>query len=326
MKVYSFILSLQRAHLHEQSTLPSTHDDLNRVNSMSSKPVMPSSLSTAVSSTLAESKPSTSPPPSSVQQSGLPRLSEIRILVVDDSEINLELAQLLLESEGATIYLAENGQEALSWLEVHPDDVDLILMDIQMPIMDGYTATQLIRQNPRWTHLPIIALSAGVLKEEQDRAIAAGMNNFIAKPFNIDQLVELIQTLTQQAQTLTASPITTAEDNDVSVDLSEGLAQWGKESVYRTYLNKFIELYQNAGHDLTHSLTQGDIKAGMELTHKLKGVAGTLALKTVASQATALNAALKNGIIDIEAAKALQKSIEQSCRTIRAWAPKTDQS
>ncbi len=162
------------------------------VDQVLSKPVTTSSLYDAVAKIVHRRNSDQLLTTPTNARDNLIQIPGVRILVVDDSDLNLELAQLLLESNGAIVHCVANGQEALNWLAIHPAEVDIILMDVQMPIMDGYVATQLIRQDARWQNLPIVALSAGVLKEERDTALANGMDDFVAKPLDVDQLISTI--------------------------------------------------------------------------------------------------------------------------------------
>lgn len=114
---------------------------------------------------------------------GEKRLAGLRLLAVDDSEINLEVASRIFGDEGATVRTAANGQEAIDRLLSQPQSIDVVLMDVHMPVMDGLEATRRIRQNPTIAHLPILALTAGALKEQQEHIYTAGMNGFITKPF-----------------------------------------------------------------------------------------------------------------------------------------------
>ncbi|WP_343732895.1 response regulator [Duganella sp.] len=120
------------------------------------------------------------------------RVAGVRVLVTDDSDINREVAMRILTAEGATVSLASNGREAVDWLQQHPDAVDVVLMDVQMPVLDGYEATRLLRQMPAFASLPIVALTAGAFKSQQDEAREAGMDAFVAKPFNVDELMDVV--------------------------------------------------------------------------------------------------------------------------------------
>lgn len=125
-------------------------------------------------------------------QSG-PRLNGLRVLAVDDNRINLFMLQRALELEGATVILASDGQQGLDALRASPRAFDVVLMDIQMPILDGLSATRTLRGEPELADLPVIALTAGVLAEEREAALAAGMSGFLAKPLDLEQMVAVLR-------------------------------------------------------------------------------------------------------------------------------------
>ncbi|MFM8442491.1 MAG: ATP-binding protein [Methylococcus sp.] len=136
----------------------------------------------------------TAPPPQSAPLPAAqgPRLTGLRVLAVDDNRINLFMLQRALHLEGATVSLAADGQQALNTLRAGPAIFDVVLMDIQMPVMDGLEATREIRQNPEWARMPVIALTAGVMAEERAAAQAAGMSDFLAKPLSLEQMVAML--------------------------------------------------------------------------------------------------------------------------------------
>ncbi|MFM8443645.1 MAG: PAS domain S-box protein [Methylococcus sp.] len=136
--------------------------------------------------------------PDSAKPSG-PRLSGLRVLAVDDNRINLLVLERALELEDAHVSLAADGRQALEILRTHPAGFDIVLMDVQMPVMDGLTATRAIRADPALARLPVVALTAGVLAEERAAAQAAGVNDFLAKPLNLEALVGMLQALRPQA-------------------------------------------------------------------------------------------------------------------------------
>ncbi len=123
----------------------------------------------------------------------LPRLFGLRVLAVADSQINRMLVERALKLEGAHVTLASDGQQALEVLRTQHRDFDAVLMDIQMPIMDGLAATRVIRTDPQLAHLPVFALSAGVLAEEREAALEAGVNDFLSKPLDLDQMNALLE-------------------------------------------------------------------------------------------------------------------------------------
>jgi len=116
-----------------------------------------------------------------------------RILVVDDDMRNIFALTSALEHKGAEVEIARNGVEALQKLEQNPDGIDLVLMDIMMPEMDGLTATREIRKNPRWQKLPVIAITAKAMKEDQEKCLAAGANDYLAKPIELERLFSLMR-------------------------------------------------------------------------------------------------------------------------------------
>lgn len=114
----------------------------------------------------------------------------MNILLVEDNQVNQLVASSMLKKMGHTVYHAENGQRALEALEHQP--FDLVLMDCQMPVMDGYEATRKIRQNPEWQNLPVIAMTANVMQGDREDCMAAGMNDYITKPYKRDELKSAI--------------------------------------------------------------------------------------------------------------------------------------
>ncbi|HEY8357268.1 MAG TPA: response regulator, partial [Ramlibacter sp.] len=116
-----------------------------------------------------------------------------RILVVDDDMRNIFALTSALEQKGADVEVARNGIEALDKLAKSTEQVDLVLMDIMMPEMDGYTAMREIRKEQRWAKLPIIAVTAKAMKEDQERCLAAGANDYLAKPIELERLFSLMR-------------------------------------------------------------------------------------------------------------------------------------
>src|SRR4051812_48632256 len=131
-------------------------------------------------------------PETGATEPGSCALPGVRVLLVDDSDINLEVTRRILEGEGARVRVASNGQEAVALLQAEPDAVDIVLMDVQMPVLDGYDATRRIRGELGLQYLPIIALTAGALSSERQRSAAAGMDDYIVKPFDAQQLMRSV--------------------------------------------------------------------------------------------------------------------------------------
>ncbi len=123
----------------------------------------------------------------------LPQLAGLQILLVEDNPLNQELAEEFLNIAGANCQIANNGQEALERLQQQPELFDAILMDIQMPVMDGYAATRAIRQQSRFDTIPIIAMTAHAMADDRQRSIEAGMQDYVTKPIDVRQLYAVLQ-------------------------------------------------------------------------------------------------------------------------------------
>jgi PAS domain S-box-containing protein len=125
------------------------------------------------------------------EETGEQCLKGLRLLLVEDHPLNQVVARGMLEYAGASVDVAENGQLAVDKLREHGGDYDIVLMDVQMPVMDGFAATAAIREELK-LDLPILAMTAGVMQSEQERCVAAGMNDFIPKPVDVEQMLEII--------------------------------------------------------------------------------------------------------------------------------------
>lgn len=152
------------------------------------KPVSPSLLFDAVIRALGGSQTVPLPlrPAGKVSVQDLSPLQGAQVLLVDDNELNQQVGRDLLEAAGAQVAVAENGQVALEMLAQR--DYQLVLMDMQMPVMDGLTATRHIRANPRWRELPVLAMTANAMASDREQCLAAGMNAHLAKPIDPDEL------------------------------------------------------------------------------------------------------------------------------------------
>ncbi len=215
----------------------------------------------------------------------------VRVLVVDDSEINREVAQRILEGEGASVQLAIDGQAAIDWLRDHLQEVDIVLMDVQMPIMDGYEATRQLRALPHGSNLPVVALTAGAFKAQQDAAREAGMTAFVSKPFNVEELIATIQHWTHCPVEPAQENTTAAEPSNLEpppvadfpgIAVAQGVALWGDVAVYQQYLRKFASVYSDCAARLSTACDAKDFETISALLHKIKGTAGNLALLDIA--------------------------------------------
>lgn len=330
------IMLMVTTHLREELL---TQPGIEGVVKVLSKPITASTLYSAVADSLNQRGLGLfRPAPVQIGAAGNRRIPGVRVLVVDDSEINREVAKSILEADGAIVDKACDGQDALEWLRAHPDATDIVLMDLQMPRLDGYAATRIIREDERWRELPIVALTAGAFQELRDAAQESGMNDFIAKPFNVAQMMETIQHWTGCGPEKTNSevsdetatrapagaspplPADAASESDLSaIDLPAARAQWGQPEVYRTYLDKFVAAYAQCGTSIAAACSEGNLKAAAAQAHKLCGVAGTLRLPQVAELSRKLETRLNAGEVAFKLAAELQAAIDQVCAAVDAW-------
>jgi PAS domain S-box-containing protein len=253
------------------------------------------------------------------------RLAGLRILVVDDSDINREVAQRIFASEGAQLALANNGQEAVDWLQADGNQVDIVLMDVQMPVLNGYEATRQLRRVPALSNLPIVALTAGAFQEQQELASLAGMTGFLSKPFDVDAAIALIIKLTghvaqssgklQAGASPTYAAITPQDYPGIAY--AKGMATWRNAAAYHKFLRLFARQYANVVADMR----QLERPAAQALAHKLKGAAGSLALEDVASLADALEHALRNDTDPADALVGLQAAMDLVLESLGHFAP-----
>ena len=248
------------------------------------------------------------------------RLAGLSILVVDDSDINREVAHQILENEGARISLAIDGSQALATLRARPKDVHIVLMDVQMPVMDGYEATRQIRETLGLADLPVVALTAGVLTNQEAATLKAGMNGFVAKPFDVDHLVATILRLT--GRRTMASPAAATQDGQaiLPIDVARGLRSWRDSAAFSNYLRRFAAAHGDDGITIARLLTQGMRKDASAILHKLKGAAGSMALTAVSRSADELEQALGEGHDARAPVQLLQEALEAAGVAIAAYA------
>jgi PAS domain S-box-containing protein len=275
-----------------------------------SKPVTPSSLFDAVARAFGKEVAGAS---NGVRRhdeahDAMKKLAGAKVLLVEDNEMNQELAMELLSQAGMEVTLAENGQQALDILRER-DDFDGILMDCQMPVMDGYTATRQIRQDPRFADLPIVAMTANAMAGDKEKVIAAGMNDHIAKPLNVN---EMFVTL---AQWITPSNPVQLPDTNLQVgadgvteggvpelpgiDHQAGLqVTMGNTKLYARQLGKFYEGQRGFANVFQAALDGNDAAETLRLAHTLKGLAGNIGAKGVQEAAWQLELACRDGLAE----------------------------
>jgi CheY-like chemotaxis protein len=248
----------------------------------------------------------------------------VRVLVADDSEINLFVAKHVLQQEGATVTLANNGREAVDHLRERAAEFDVVLMDAHMPVLDGYDACDIIRGELGLATLPIIALTADARLSERQRALAAGMNGFLAKPFEPAELVRCIRKLVAVPLPLrTSAPGQSTTGNQAwpelpGIDSAAGRKLLGEDpALFRSLLFRLLDEFSDVTppEDLDDGATVASYAAQM---HKLRGGAGQLGARTIHDLARRIEEGFVNG--SARRAVVLVKSLTLQLEQLRASA------
>ncbi len=227
--------------------------------------------------------------------------SDYKILLVEDNPINQEIALELLNNLGVHVVTALNGQEALDVLAA--EKVNAVLMDCQMPVMDGYTTTRKIREQEKFQDLPVIALTANVMRHDLEKIKECGMSDFVAKPIDVNHLYKTLATWLKPKQKANGCAATTNETQMnmrgvpslPGIDSKSGLKHVNQNvDFYRKMLFKFKESQAGFASAFAEIEQQGDIEATVRCVHTLKGQAGYLGLTRVEATAKALEEAYEN--------------------------------
>jgi CheY-like chemotaxis protein len=222
------------------------------------------------------------------------QLVGMRILVVEDNLINQQVADELLTAEGAIVSLAANGKLGVDAVHAAAPQFDVVLMDVQMPVMDGYAATGAIRNDLGLTQLPIIAMTANAMAGDREACIAAGMNEHIGKPFDMAKLVSLLIRTTgftpsaiegpiEQTHTIEAIPTPFASID--GLDMQGAIARMsGLHSLYKRTAKDFLKILSTVNGELSELVQVNDRKKVAMTLHTLKGNAGTLGAIALADE------------------------------------------
>lgn len=233
-------------------------------------------------------------------------LGGMRLLVVEDNEINQQIASELLQAVGALVEIAENGQVALDKLHASPQGYDVVLMDLQMPVMDGYEATRLIRSETRFDAMPVIAMTAHATVEERQKCLELGMSAHITKPIDPDVLYQSLVCLhAQHEQSERASQGEATGGYAVleieGFNVAEALRRVaGNQDLYTRLLKQFASSQKETAQEIRAALHEQRLDDAVRLAHNTKGVAGNLGAQALSGSAAGLELALKeNNGVDI---------------------------
>jgi CheY-like chemotaxis protein len=236
------------------------------------------------------------------QRRPLERIAGARVLLVEDNELNRDVATELLADAGLVVDVARNGQEALAMLR--ESSYDAVLMDMQMPVMDGLEATREIRRMPGLGALPVIAMTANAMASDRERCLEAGMNDHVAKPIDPKQLWETLLAwikprLPQPLPGLRAArvpdqPLPPALAEVPGLDVRTALDRLlGKTAVYVGLLRRFVVSQAAADARIAASISGGDFGEAHRLVHTLKGLAATIGAASLRDVAARLETAIE---------------------------------
>lgn len=248
----------------------------------------------------------------------------LRVLVVEDNIINQQVATGILEEPGVKVELADNGKLAVERLQNNPDSFDIILMDLQMPVMDGYEATRAIRAMPAFKDTPIIAMTAHAMNEERDACLAAGMNDHVSKPIDASHLfrtlakwapqtgnknTDLPETEEPEAkENKPAPPAVADETKAVSSlpDVEDGFFNFEDaknrlgldDAFFFRLLNDFNRKYEDFEIQLSSAMSGRDFETASRLVHTVGGLAATIGAPVLQKECKAVENALHEGMED----------------------------
>ncbi len=273
------------------------------INSVINKPITPYSLFDAIMNALGHQtvdKPQTQQQTDTHNWDGN-TLKGAYVLLVEDNEINQELAIELLEMAGISVVLADNGQVALEIIK-HEPFFDAILMDCQMPVMDGYEATREIRKIPRFEKTPIIAMTASAMVSDQQKVIECGMNDHIAKPLNVHKMFRTLakwvapKAMLPNSNKIQKPPLEIETDlpllNGINTQIGLNNILGNKQSYFRI-LRKMAKSNADFADKLQNATKQKDWETAGRLAHTLKGLAATIGAEQLQKNAAELEAIMK---------------------------------
>ena len=261
------------------------------------------------------------PEPGKMQ--GVHPLGRLRLLLVEDNPINQEVQREILLMSGMAVDVVQNGKQAVS--AVRKSAYDLVLMDIQMPVMDGIEATRAIRTDAKFRDLPIVAMTAHVFSGERKRCMAAGMNDYLAKPVDPELLLKVIAKWTKRSRAdvtrgVSNRDVRHPETPSPVVDLSEALSRIsGRRVLLDKMMHMFADSYKNAAERIRQMVAARHRQEAAEFCHSMKGAAGSISAKRVYDAAADLEKALAEGGFGpvAELIERLDAELQQAIRFIQ---------
>jgi CheY-like chemotaxis protein len=287
------------------------------------KPVKQSELLDAILTAMAPKEGEAKAPALITRHTLREMRKRVRVLLVEDNPVNQRLATRLLEKRGHIVTVANNGQEALAALG--RDSFDIVLMDVEMPVMDGFAATAAIREREKETgrHIPIVAMTAHAMKGDRERCLEAGMDDYIPKPLQVEQLMEIIERLAggpkEEPQEAALQQVVGAE---VAFRLDSALERvGGDEDLLREIAEMFLSESQTLLAQMRQAIAQSDAALLKRTGHTLKGLARNFGADDAAQAALDVERIGDEGRLDEAPAAAdrLQAEVERLSQALREY-------
>jgi len=287
------------------------------ISAFLTKPIQPSELLDAVMNAVADQQADEAPTPPLVPPPR-ERKDAMKVLLAEDNAVNRTLAKKLLEKQGHSVIVAENGREVLALLE--RESVDLVLMDVQMPELDGLEATAAIREKEKVTaaHLPIIALTAHAMKGDRERCLAAGADAYVTKPIHPPELFAALDSFKPRKSGDVESPsMPVNEPPASSFDLTAALQHVdGDRELLEEIIRVFTDESPRMIADLRRAFDAGDPRLVERQSHMLKGSSSNLGATAVSRSAADVEAKARAG--DLPGARSKLENLEREVKALLA--------
>ncbi|MFC3150348.1 response regulator [Litoribrevibacter euphylliae] len=293
MKINKPIIILETAYGNELMT---QEIDRNACDAILTKPITPSSFFDALVQFIDNKSGKELQDPSKQNAVSKDLLKGMCLLLVEDYEVNQEVAKSMLNGVGASVTVADHGGIALDLLRQNPNNYHAVLMDMQMPVMDGLQATRNIRKHETWADLPIIAMTANATEKDKERCLDAGMNDYISKPIDPLQLFTKLSDLWKGTSSKTQN-LERSESNNryETIDIDQALLRLGDDTKLFLHLMKKLLTQADTCMSVTPELVkQGKHKEAKEVIHGLKGTSGNLVANIIHQVSTDLDKLLND--------------------------------
>ncbi|MBF0381931.1 MAG: response regulator [Magnetococcales bacterium] len=228
-----------------------------------------------------------------------------KVLLADDSPINQQVAQEIMEGIGLIVQVVDNGHDAVEIAQELHEEIELIFMDLQMPVLDGFEATRYLRDDPDTMHIPIVAMTAHAMIGDKERCLGAGMSDYVAKPIELDQLYECLGKWIKprkKAANVTAPPEKDKSDQIElpdylpGIDINNGLTRvTGNKRLFQDLVISFKKINFGIVENVKTALDNNNRDQALKLVHSIKGTSGSLGALNLSTTAKELEQTIKDG-------------------------------